>query len=513
MRAARGPVAGGSLGFYGWTGGLALAVQLLLTTRIMSRGGMARSIALHPVVLLVLSAGMLAAPGLVLATGLRGADSTLKKSVFRSVVEFLWVPVPAPVRRRSKTFVDTMGENAGDGVGALVVLFIVTLGGLSSLWLSGVVIALSLVLIGLARRMGREYFATLRGRLAEGDSNETLARQRIGSAAGPHTLSRIDVTRLLAVVDAGRPRTFPASSAVGPVRRAATSSMSSLGEDDLRSRLESVEAFGREDVDQFARALARDGARDLAASRLIEIGEPAGPALAAIVADESADFVVRRRVAQVLAAIPGDAACAGLLAALAAGRFEVRYRAARALARRQHRGEECSPPIREAAWKAIRAELSRGRAVWELAHLLDANEYDDLGGGQAVERGEPSLEHVFRLLGLVLDSAAIRSAWGGIIGNHTELESLALEYLEHVLPEDIRRNLWPFIGDLSDEESRRTIRPLDAVIGDLLETGETLFAGNERVKLQRFLEPREKAAREPTSDPTSDPPDSAGSSD
>jgi hypothetical protein len=39
------------------------------------------------------------------------------------------------------------------------------------------------------------------------------------------------------------------------------------------------------------------------------------------------------------------------------------------------------------------------------------------------------------------------------------------------------------------------------VIGDLLETGETLFAGDERIKLQRFLEPREEAARDTSSDP------------
>lgn len=479
--------------FYAWTGALALIAQLLLTTRIMARGGVAWSIAVLPLGLLAFSAGMLAAPGLVMATGLRGADSTFKKSLFRSVVEFLWVPVPSDVRRRTKTFVDTMAENAGDGIGALVVLVLVTLGGLPSVTLSGVVIVMCLGVLWLARRMGSEYLTTLRSRLAEGLTGETLAGRRALRNVEPRTLSRIDVTRMLGTIG---DETWPEARPPGPDRPGDRSGpdddvwtmLPALGDEAMIAQLKRRDPEA-DDAPRLALLLARDGVRETAARRLATLGECAAPALARLVTDETADFVVRRRVAQVLAVIPGAEARAALFDALSASRFEVRYRAARALAQRQRRGEPMTGADAEIVWTAIRRELSRGRAVWELARLLDPKEHDDLAGGRAAERGELSLEHVFRLLTLVRDADTIRAAWRGITGDHEELGSLALEYLEQALPDDVRRKLWPFIGDLSAEQSRRALRPLDVVIDDLLETGATLFLEDDRVRLRRFLDP------------------------
>lgn len=512
--------------FYGWTGGLALLVQLFLTTRVMTRGGIAWSIVVLPLLVLLLSAGMLIAPGLVMATGLRGTDSTLKKSLFRSAVEFLWVPVRTDVRRRSKTFVDTMAENAGDGLGALIVLLLVTLGGLPSRLLSPVTMLLCLVLVLLARRMGRAYFTTLRGRLSEGLTGGTLAARHPERDIAPRTLSRLDVTRLLSYVERGG--THGASSGgergAGSGRAASVQSardpespaegadgpefwtmLPALADDELRRRLDDPAFVAAADTGSLALLLARDGLRDLTARRLAGLGEPAGPALAAIVADESADFVVRRRVAQVLAFIPGEAARDGLLAGLTANRFEVRYRAARALMQRQKGGEPLPTEVSDTIWRAIRKELSRGRAVWELAKLLDAKEHDELAGGRAAERGELSLEHVFRLLGLVLDRDAIRAAWRGITGDHGELGSLALEYLEQVLPTDVREKLWPVIGDLSAAETRRAMRPLNDVIDELLVSSATLFRGSDRDRLQDYLRPGSPAEPDPENGEAVDP--------
>ena len=489
--------------FYGWTGGLALVLQLLLTTRIMTRAGVAWSVVLLPALVLILSIGMLAVPGLAVATALRGADSTFKKSLFRSVVEFLWVPVHRDVRRRTKAFVDTMAENVGDGLGALVVLALVTLGGMPSRFLSPVVVVICLAVIVLARRMQREYFTTLRARLAEGLTGETLADQLPARDVGPRTLSRLDVTRLLASVDRDRGVTPPSAGHDAPATARSDppagdeTLLPALDDDELRRRLEDPDAAEASNARKLALMLARDGVRELAARRLAELGERAGPPLAEIVADERADFVVRRRVAQALAFVPGEAARDGLIAGLSAHRFEVRYRSARALAQRLKRGEQITPIERDAVWAAIRRELSRGRAVWELARLLDPKEHDELAGGRAAERGELSLEHVFRLLGLVLDRVAIRAAWHGLTGGHGELGSLAQEYLEQVLPTDVREKLWPFIGDLSVAETRRAMRPLNDVIDELLVTGATLFHGDDRDRLQDYLQRRPEADDSP----------------
>ncbi|MEE8596049.1 MAG: Npt1/Npt2 family nucleotide transporter, partial [Gemmatimonadota bacterium] len=58
--------------FYGWTGAIALMIQLLVSARFMARAGIAVTIAILPTVLLLGSAGLLLVPGLLVATLVRG---------------------------------------------------------------------------------------------------------------------------------------------------------------------------------------------------------------------------------------------------------------------------------------------------------------------------------------------------------------------------------------------------------------------------------------------------------
>jgi len=497
--------------FYAWTGGLAFLVQLLVTTRFMAAAGIASSVALVPAVLLVGSGGMLAAPGLLVATALRGADTTLRKSLFRSVMEFLWVPVPAALRRRTKTLVDTVSDSAGEGLGALLVFLWVTLPGLPSRWLSLFVILLCAGLLVLAGRIGGTYFATLRSRLATaGETADGL----LADAAGGRdllgaTLSRLDITRVLGSGGLARIRADLEETSEGAKEaaagtaglrdpRAAPGAPGSSAADVLRSgdigritellRMEGVR--DPELVPVLARLLARDRLVEQAVSSLEEIGAPAVPGLAGILADESADFVIRRRIPRVLARIPGDGADAALLEGLDSGRFEIRYRSAVALARRRARGMSGSPvAMRSAVWAAVRAEVGRGRAVWEMARLLDDARPDPLVERRIGVRGELSLEHTFRLLSLVLEPEPIRAAYRAILFGEEEARSFALEYLEQVLPADVRERLWPFIGDLSAAQERRAIRPIEAVVEDLMRSSATLFGGQEeREALRRYLE-------------------------
>ena len=75
---------------------------------------------------------------------------------------------------------------------------------------------------------------------------------------------------------------------------------------------------------------------------------------------------------------------------------------------------------------------------------------DDFVNDRVGVRGELSLEHTFRQLSLVLDADNMRTAFHGIILDDENLKNLSLEYLEQVLPPNIREALWPFIGDISE---------------------------------------------------------------
>ena len=117
---------------------------------------------------------------------------------------------------------------------------------------------------------------------------------------------------------------------------------------------------------------------------------------------------------------------------------------------------------------------------------------DDLVSQRLGVRGELSLEHTFRLLSLIMEPEVVRAAFHGIILDDEKLKSFSLEYLEQVLPADVRKKLWPFIGDISDQKRRRSLRPLNEVVSDLMTTGATLFAdAKDKEALRQILHEQE----------------------
>ena len=483
--------------FRGWTGGLAFVIQVFVASRILTGAGVAWSLALLPLALLFGSAGMLLVPGLVMATLVRGADNTLGKSLYRTVAELLWIPVSPALRRRAKAFIDSMVNSVGDGLGALIVLLWVTLGQFPSRFLSLFVIGAALVLLGFSRAMGAQYFVTLRNRLEQsGNDAEVLEEvgldrvDRLGA-----TLTRLDITRVLATtgVHLDMPPKVPGqpSNQTPDPGSLTPSEWLRSGDPALIDRaLGSPQAWTEEDLPNLVPLLARDGWLGPAVRALAAYGVEGVPYLSSVLDDDTADFVLRRRIPRVLARIDHSDADRALIDALGAGRFEVRYRVALALYRRRMESmRESKGSWESQVWAAVRAQLSREKPVWELARLLDAEADDGFVEQRVGLRGELSLEHTFRLLSLVLNRDTVRAAYHGIILNDPELKSFALEYLEQVLPSDVRDRLWPFIGDLSASAEQRALRNLDDVVADLLLTGATLFGTQEdREALRRYLD-------------------------
>lgn len=464
--------------FYGWTGAASLAIQVLLSARLMASAGIAATLSILPLILLLGSAGFLVVPGLVLAILVRGADNSLRKSLHRSVLEVLYVPVPAALRRKTKTFIDSVADSAAEGIGAGIVLLVVTFGGLPPRFLSVFALGFALYFLWLARRAGRSYITTVTSQLRAGaDEAAALADQR-DLLSGSFT--RIDIR--------------PALEQAGVVMATAE-----LTADAGRAAAIVDEVLRARDPEPHVPALVRLLARDRLYRRTTDVlagmESDALPYLAGLLRDDSADFVLRRRIPGILARYASREAELALLGALTAPRFEVRYRTAIALVHRRRRGRDTrTPEADERVWEAIRREVGRERPVWELQRLLDDDPAaDDLVAERIEARGELSLEHTFRLLSLVLDAEAVRSAYQGALLGDDRLRSLALEYLDQVLPDDVRERVWPFIGDLSDYQRARRERPLRDVVSDLVTTGATLFVSErDRGALRKLLEDEEE---------------------
>ena len=63
--------------------------------------------------------------------------------------------------------------------------------------------------------------------------------------------------------------------------------------------------------------------------------------------------------------------------------------------------------------------------------------------GRVLEGVSRSLEHVFTLLALVHKREVMASVLAGLVSGDRDLHGTALEYLESVLPSEVRAALWP----------------------------------------------------------------------
>jgi len=488
--------------FYGWTGGVALLLQLFVAARLMAVGGIAASLAVLPMVLLIGSGGLLLIPSLLLATLVRGADNSLRKSIHRQLVEFLYVPLPPIVRRSTKTFIDSVVDSLGEGTGALLILITVTLLDVPARYLSAFVMLMAFLFLLSSQRMGREYFSTVVARLKEEEAEVALrggAEQMNERHLLSASFSRMDIQSLLTGTGLSEPyHHAPTVDSTTPAKP--TGRLDQLASPDDQTvlgalkELKECAEIPNEEIAAMARLLARDSLYRTAVRHLADCGDLVVPVLADLLRNEHTDFVIRRRLPAVLSCVGGPAADDVLIEALSANRFEVRYRSAVALVRRRkHDLPRSARDWESLVWTAIEQEVHRDRPIWELQKLLDEREReDDLVLRRVGTRGQTSLEHTFRMLTLVLDPDPVRAAFHGIVLKDESLQGYALEYLDQALPSGIREKLWVFIGDLSRAAQSRGVRSLDRVVSDLVSTRATLFAGEqERDALKKMLEDQE----------------------
>jgi hypothetical protein len=197
--------------------------------------------------------------------------------------------------------------------------------------------------------------------------------------------------------------------------------------------------------------------------------------------DRNQPFVVRRRLARAFSGCGSQRAVDGLLLGLEDLRFEVRFQCGRSLLAIVER----NPGVRidqDGVFAFVRKEVAVNRDVWKSRHLLDGPGDDDKSFIEELfrDRASQSLAHVFTLLALVLPTAPLRVSFRGLHTNDQELRGTALEYLESVLPGDIRQLLWPFLEDSRPPE--RPMRSREDVLSDLLRAHQSIQLNLEDMK-------------------------------
>ena len=410
--------------YYGATSLLAFLVQASSTSAVLQKFGLGIATGSPSVALLGGCAGALLMPGFPAIVAARGAESVARGSLFRAAYELLYTPLLSSEKRAAKSVVDVGCDRFGDAVGAGVLRLVLFLNPVNQyrtiLLLTVACCAASLV---VTRRLSRGYVDTLEQRL----------RSRVIDLDPRDSIDMTTRTILL--------RTHTGASLRDRVEKDDLESVAALRSGDpgrIAAVLSAEKRLSAVLVPHVIALLTTDALAEEAMRALRKVADRHAGAISDALTDSEQPFKIRRRLARVLGAGRSQRAADGLMIALNDLRFEVRYQSARSLAGvAQHDGSIRIDALR--VTEAIRSEVMRGQSAWEGRRLVDRGDTDTEG------RAILGLEHVFTLLSLVVPAASLQVAFRGLCSEDPVMRGTALEYLDAVLPTDIRQFLWPFL--------------------------------------------------------------------
>ena len=148
--------------FYGWVSVFSFLFHTIFSARLLRWFGLGWCLFLLPLSLAGGLGALLASSSIVAAVAARGADQGFRHSIDRASIELLYVPVPADLRARVKSFLDMVVGRAADGLASLLLLAVLTLMGLGLREVSVLSLAFIAVWLTVLWRLRRSYVVTLR---------------------------------------------------------------------------------------------------------------------------------------------------------------------------------------------------------------------------------------------------------------------------------------------------------------------------------------------------------------
>ena len=186
--------------FYGVCGGLALAIQIWVTGRVLERYGILASLLPLPVGLALGSgaAGAMPNPGLFVSSLAKGSDTIFRYTINDASMQLLYVPVRPSIRGRAKAFIDGILKPSAVALAGAVLLFYKQSGG-QGRPLTVAVLVLVAVWVGLLVRARGEYVQSLveslerrrldlSGARFSGENEATLRALRTALGSDPATV-------------------------------------------------------------------------------------------------------------------------------------------------------------------------------------------------------------------------------------------------------------------------------------------------------------------------------------
>jgi ATP/ADP translocase len=491
-------VAHGSLGlmrvFLGFNAAVALgtfAVQMLFSRLVRGPRDLVRAIGVLPGTIAL--GGTMAAilPGPWTISLLRGFEAVLHGSVFRAGYDILQASLPQAQRRATRALIDVGCDRLGDVLGAgLVALVLVSTPIGTVPLLLGIGIVTAVMTLGFVAQLHRGHIQSLvdslKVRTDDRDPTQVgdwIAHSSVQFAMGSEGVAEHESARAAAepppppVRSRERPPldlpSVHEKLAAGPARseevpheesdwsegserpaapdpdRVAASLVALLSRDPerVRATLRAERPLDPTLVPPAIRLLEMEEIERETVEALIAVAPRHVGQLADALLDATTPPAMKRRITLVLATCPTVRTVEDLTRGLADDLFEVRHACGRALVRLHERDTALSPD-REVLYAAIRREAVFSRPAWEshraLTRRTGSRESSALDQFMR-DRAGRSLEHVFTLLSLALPGENVQVAFRALQTSDRMLHGTALEYLEGVLPPDVREPLWPIL--------------------------------------------------------------------
>jgi AAA family ATP:ADP antiporter len=459
---------------------VSFTLQMSLGRLALERLSLALNIAFLPCIIILGGAFGIAVPGLTSAALLRGGEAVQRNTLFRSAYELLYTPLSPERKRATKTLIDIGFDRVGTIFGSGFAFAMVYLLARPSMGiLLGVVVFLALLTLPLARQLHVGYVEALQQSLRAGAAKLELP---IPDRAEPPAAEHRDRERLIEKVEWLRDSRLtddsersvdkaPAWHALDDSEGMLADARDLLSKDEVRARRALAVLSGAGPATSCALfLLAHPRLQAEALSALRRVAPLITGQLLDALLDPTMDFVVRRRIPRVLSACHSQRAADGLLLGIGDERFEVRYQCGRALLRLT----DAKPELvisRDKIIEVIRRELEVGKQALETVaqedfdDTINPDEQSSLMETLTRDRVDRSLEHVFSILALHLEREPLRIAFRALHHEDSHHRGTALEYLDTILPAEVRDAMWPYLGGAAP---LRTARSPNEILGELV---------------------------------------------
>ena len=423
---------------------LSFLLETLFGRIALDKLGLTVSVAILPVIVVLGSVLGIAVPGLLSMVVLRGGEASQRNSLFRAAYELLYTPVSEQQKRAAKTFIDVGCDRAGTIVAGGVAMATVALCEPAVAMVALLVVAIVCALVSVARSipLHRGYVALLEEGLRRSATHMTTAQSVEEAALRDRLIEQLES----APVARPRGETTSIDREVPAVLE-----LCSGDKGRVRAVLVSREPLSAQLV-AFAIPLLADREHYLdAIAALVKAAPTSTGQLVDALCDTRVDTRVRRLIPRVLACFPTRAGAEGLMMSIGDDHFEVRYACGRALLKIR----AASPDILftlDRIVAIVTREVGRDKATWTTELAIEEDVEGDGGAMPTLvdrlrgDRVDRSIEHVFNVLALHFDREAVRTSFKALHDENDAVRGTALEYLEIVLPEEVRCLVWPFVG-------------------------------------------------------------------